>query len=118
MKDRDPKLEESISEPFTESRYSEWRRYHHGNVFLALILVFIGAIFLLNNFNILPWSIWNSLWKFWPVILIAWGLQVIFKGSWINYLLIVIITMVIVYFLLTYFNPTLTPVLNQLLPNR
>lgn len=44
----------------------------------ALILIFIGILFLLQNFGILPWSVWGFLWRFWPLLLIIWGLQIIF----------------------------------------
>src|SRR5688572_8704882 len=44
----------------------------------ALILIFIGILFLLQNFGILPWSVWGFLWRFWPLLLIIWGLQAIF----------------------------------------
>ncbi|HEX7456522.1 MAG TPA: DUF5668 domain-containing protein [Candidatus Nanoarchaeia archaeon] len=40
-----------------------------------IILIILGGIFLLNNFGILPWSIWTNLWKFWPVILILIGVE-------------------------------------------
>jgi hypothetical protein len=41
------------------------------------ILISLGAVFLLNNFEILPWDIWLSLWKFWPVILILVGVEIL-----------------------------------------
>jgi hypothetical protein len=34
------------------------------------ILIVIGLIFFLENFNI---DVWDYVWKLWPVILIAWG---------------------------------------------
>lgn len=48
---------------------------------LPFILIFIGAIFLLNNFGILPWNIWNTLWLFWPLLLVIAGLQLIAGDS-------------------------------------
>src|SRR3990167_1653069 len=36
----------------------------------SIVLIFLGTIFFLNNFGILPWDIWEGLWKFWPVIVI------------------------------------------------
>jgi len=40
-----------------------------------LVLIFIGVILLLNNFSLLPWSIWFILWRFWPAVLILVGLE-------------------------------------------
>jgi len=36
---------------------------HGSNPFGAFILIGLGVIFLLNNFNILPWSVWGTLGK-------------------------------------------------------
>jgi hypothetical protein len=42
-----------------------------------LILVTIGFILLFNNLGIIPWDIWGTLWRFWPVILILIGIEII-----------------------------------------
>jgi len=36
----------------------------------GLILIVIGALFLLERFDI---GAWDTLWRLWPVILIVWG---------------------------------------------
>ena len=46
------------------------------NLFLGVILVFIGILSLLDNFNVIYFS-WSQLWKLWPVILILWGISVL-----------------------------------------
>jgi Domain of unknown function (DUF5668)/Putative adhesin len=48
--------------------------YRRGSFFWALILIAIGTIFLLQNFNpaIHPWEI---LAKYWPVLIIVWGVS-------------------------------------------
>jgi len=46
-----------------------------------LILITIGALLLLNQAGTLPWRIWGILWRFWPVILILIGLDILVKGS-------------------------------------
>lgn len=40
------------------------------------ILISLGVVFLLNNFGILAWDVWLSLWKFWPIILILIGVEI------------------------------------------
>lgn len=45
------------------------------------LLIILGAIFLLNNFGVLPWSVWTNLWKFWPVILILIGVEYLIGQS-------------------------------------
>lgn len=43
-----------------------------------LILIFLGVVFLLNNLGLVGWSIWEILWRFWPVWLIAIGIDMLF----------------------------------------
>jgi hypothetical protein len=50
------------------------RRYRRG-LFWPLILIAIGAAFLLNNLGLLGPNAWDTLVRFWPVILIAFGLD-------------------------------------------
>ena len=52
------------------------------NTFIGpAILIFLGGVFLLNNFGILSWDVWQSLWKFWPVILILIGIEILLGKS-------------------------------------
>ena len=46
-----------------------------------LILIAIGVLLLLNQMGRLPWSVWGSLWRFWPVILILIGLEILVGTS-------------------------------------
>jgi len=48
--------------------------YRRGSIFWALTLIGVGTIFLYNNFNpaIRPWHI---IAKFWPILIIFWGLS-------------------------------------------
>jgi len=43
----------------------------------GLVLVVIGAIFILENFNI---DAWDFAWRFWPAILIVWGASKLIEG--------------------------------------
>jgi hypothetical protein len=43
----------------------------------ALLLITLGILFLLNNFGVISWEVWNDLWRFWPVILILIGLELL-----------------------------------------
>lgn len=45
-----------------------------------LFLIAAGVLLLLNTTGVLPWSVWNILWRFWPVLLIAWGAAMILDG--------------------------------------
>jgi hypothetical protein len=56
---------------------SEPRRQRRGISFLPILIIILGIVFLLNNFAILPWEIWQNLWKFWPILLILLGVEVL-----------------------------------------
>lgn len=45
-----------------------------------LFMIAAGVLLLLNTTGVLPWSIWNILWKSWPVLLIACGAAMILDG--------------------------------------
>lgn len=46
-----------------------------------LLLILVGVLLLLQNFDFLPWSLWRDLSKFWPILLISSGLQIAFARS-------------------------------------
>ena len=47
-------------------------------VIWGLILIFIGAVFLLNNFGVINFY-WGSIWRFWPLIFILIGANMLFS---------------------------------------
>jgi len=54
------------------------QRERHIPVF-GIFLLFLGVVFLLQNFNVLPWALWETLWRFWPVLIIIIGLSILLK---------------------------------------
>lgn len=53
------------------------------NVLGGLFIIFLGIVFLLNNFGLVGWDIWTVVFDLWPLILIAVGLRIIFRKSWL-----------------------------------
>jgi hypothetical protein len=43
----------------------------------GIILIVVGAIFLLQQFDV---DVFDQLWRFWPVILIIWGANKLWLG--------------------------------------
>lgn len=41
----------------------------------GIILIVLGVAFLLSNFGLIAWE---SIWKFWPLILVAAGIGMLF----------------------------------------
>jgi predicted membrane protein len=42
-----------------------------------ILLITAGVVLLLNQTGRLPWAVWGTLWRFWPIIFILVGLEVI-----------------------------------------
>lgn len=49
----------------------------HGGLVGPVILIGLGIIFLLNNLGYLSWSVWETLFRLWPILLVAAGLDLI-----------------------------------------
>ena len=79
-----------------------------GNLTGGLVFIFIGIIFLLNNFGILPWDVWGTLWKFWPVLLILSGINYIFVISRLSRLLVFFLSILILLLILSFSAPQLS----------
>jgi len=62
----------------------------------AYLLIFIGLVFLLNNFGWLPWESWAIIWRFWPFILIFIGLQMILGRSRVGVVVSSIISLLLI----------------------
>ncbi len=50
---------------------------HRDNLIWGLILIALGAIFLLENIG---YDAWRVLFKLWPLILIFWGASKLYYG--------------------------------------
>lgn len=63
----------------------------------AAILITLGAVFLLDNLGVLPWGIWGTLLRLWPVLLIGVGLDILLAHrSALGALLSLILTLSVV----------------------
>ncbi len=56
----------------------------------GIFLLFLGIVFLLQTLEILPWGLWGTLWRFWPVLIIIIGVSILLRGRnvWLVSLLI------------------------------
>jgi len=59
----------------------------------GIFLLFLGIVFLLQTLNVLPWGLWGTLWRFWPVLIIVTGLGILLRrcNIWLVSLLILAI---------------------------
>ena len=63
----------SLTAPYAPPPVPERRR--RGGVIGPLVLIFIGAVFLLENTGYLPPNFWVNLWRLWPVLLVLAGIE-------------------------------------------
>lgn len=47
------------------------------SLFWPIVLIGAGVLLLLSNLGYLPWHSWNVLWRLWPLLLIALGIDVL-----------------------------------------
>ena len=58
-----------------------------------ILLITAGILFLLNNMGIVDWSIWGSLWRLWPLVLVIVGIDMLVgrRSPILSFLLVVIV---------------------------
>lgn len=47
----------------------------------GVILISIGLVFLFNNLGYVDWEVWETIISWWPVYLIALGIEIVFRNS-------------------------------------
>ncbi len=55
-----------------------------GGLVGPILLIGLGALFLLDNLGLLPANVWEIAWHMWPLILVAWGLELLLgrRSAW------------------------------------
>ena len=59
------------------------------NLFLGIIILFIGVIALLAAFNVFEFS-WTLVWRMWPMLLILIGVMILPVKDWLKAILLVL----------------------------
>ena len=68
----------------------------------GLILIVAGFLLLLNTFELLHWSVWNELWRFWPLLFVFWGMQILLGKTWLANLVMIVFVGLVMFFILLY----------------
>jgi len=45
----------------------------------AVILIVLGVIMVLNNFGIIEYGVWETMWKLWPLVFVIFGVILLSK---------------------------------------
>lgn len=78
-------------------------------IFWGTLAICFGLLWLLSNLGILPSAIWYQAWRLWPLIIILWGISILFsksgfKSFWFLIVSVIIIVTVFFVFALIYHN--------------
>lgn len=60
-----------------------------GRIRDGAILISVGVVLLLNTMDHLSWSVWFRIFSLWPVVLIAIGIELLFKKTRLSFLAII-----------------------------
>jgi hypothetical protein len=67
-----------------------------------VLLIALGGLLLLNNLGVVPWNVWETLWRFWPLVLVLAGLELLLgnRGSalWLLIAAVVAVTALAIFF--------------------
>jgi len=90
------------NEEAVKNKIENRKRKHYPHLFGPFFLIALGVLLLLNNFGLLSWDVWNILWKFWPIILVVWGIEAIFGHGLGGYFLVSILGLILLAFVIFY----------------
>ena len=59
-------------------------RDHRSGIAGPVLLIGLGLVFLLNNLGLITWNVWDVLLRLWPLLLVAWGLDLMLgrRSAW------------------------------------
>jgi hypothetical protein len=71
---------------------------NHGGFVWSVLLAGLGGIFLLANFGYVQVSVWTVVIRLWPVLFIAWGLDLLIgrHRSWVSWVVGIVIGLALV----------------------
>ncbi|NLM52637.1 MAG: DUF4097 domain-containing protein [Firmicutes bacterium] len=81
-------------------------------IFFGIVVVIIGALWLLSNFNLITVSTLLELWRYWPLLLILWGLLLLLHkdsteraGWWGLFFLVGVVILIVIMGFVFMFSP-------------
>ncbi|MDD4767369.1 MAG: cell wall-active antibiotics response protein [Desulfotomaculaceae bacterium] len=55
--------------------------YHRGSFLLGIVVIALGVVLLLNNFNIINISVGYLVLTYWPLLLVLWGIDLLLPDA-------------------------------------
>jgi len=70
--------------------------FRRGGLVGPIILIGLGVVFLLNNLGVLAWNVWDVVLQTWPLLLIAWGIDLLIVRRTTEATLLTLILLIVV----------------------
>lgn len=94
-----------------------------GDIIAGLIIITVGIILLGNNLGLISWQFWETIIRFWPLLFILMGVQVILGNSLLARLTVFMITLALLFVVVVFglqainwpYLPTLPLFLTQII---
>jgi len=73
------------------------RRWFPGGIIIPTMLVVLGILFLLSNFGVISSDFWSTLWRFWPLIFVLLGIEILLgvTRGWVAIILVLLAVAVV-----------------------
>jgi hypothetical protein len=65
----------------TTEKRAPRQKFYRGGLFWPVLLIIVGVLFLLKNFNVLTGDVGSTLLKLWPLLLVLIGLDSLLQGN-------------------------------------
>lgn len=72
-------------------------KHHRGSYWFGVILIIAGFLFLFQNFGLVSPEIWQEIVKFWPMLIVLLGLEIILGHSPLARFLMFIVTILLIF---------------------
>jgi hypothetical protein len=73
------------------------KRRRRSSIIIPSVLILLGILLLLHNFGLIHWNVWVAIARFWPLILIALGLELILGRGSVSRSIVIVIVFIIIF---------------------
>lgn len=72
-----------------------------GDIVWGMTLVFAGVVLFLNTTNTLPWEAWQTIFSFWPLLLILIGINILLGNGFVARIVVFLLTLTLFFSVFT-----------------
>jgi hypothetical protein len=68
----------------------------------GVFFIALGTMLLLNTLGVVPWSFWDHVWQFWPVLLILVGTHIVLGENLVSKIVTAILSVIVFSLIIDY----------------